>query len=161
MVAVPLHNIVTKEVVDPTIQAQLLNALEYGEQEYQAYREERFIIKSKKLSATISKISLPLLSSNPAVLCSVSVPKDIARAHRAMEIVKERGMPISEIMKHDLLPCSPLFDGDFTSKPDKSQLVAELEQHLTTEHYNQFNQQSPLNTMFYSILCLRFASTGI
>ena len=45
MVAVPLHNIVTKEVVDPTIQAQLPNALEDGEQEYQAYREERFIIK--------------------------------------------------------------------------------------------------------------------
>ena len=143
----PLHNIVTNEIVNPMVQEQLLNALENGQNQYQAYRQERFMIKSKKPSATVSKVSLPHLNSNASVQSSVSTPKaavlakEITYAHRAMEIVKERGVTISEIIKHDLLPIFPLFDGDLTTKTGKSQLVAKLEQHLTSEHYNQFTRQ--------------------
>ena len=103
-VVVPLHNIVTKEIVNPMVQEQLLNALKNGQIQYQAYRQKRFIIKFKKLSATISKVSLPHLNSNATVQSSVPTPKaavvakEIAHAHRAMKIVKERGMPISEIL---------------------------------------------------------------
>ena len=39
-------------------------------------------------------------------------------------------MPLSEVLKHDLLSCSPLFDGDALTKPNKHTLMIDLEAHL-------------------------------
>ncbi len=40
------------------------------------------------------------------------------------------------IFSHDLLPCSPLFDGDLPTKPAKSALIAELEMNLADSDYD-------------------------
>jgi hypothetical protein len=47
-----------------------------------------------------------------------------------MDIAKERGMPLIEILSHDLLMTSPLFDGDLPAHVDKSKLVDEIEPGL-------------------------------
>ncbi|KAK3877981.1 hypothetical protein Pcinc_017383 [Petrolisthes cinctipes] len=46
--------------------------------------------------------------------------KDVAEVHRSMDIVKERGMDLSQILFHDVLKISPLFDGDLPSHTNKS-----------------------------------------
>ena len=56
--------------------------------------------------------------------------KEIAAAQRNMEIAKERGMPLNEILSHDLLISSPLFEGDLPTCVDKSKLVHEIESEL-------------------------------
>ena len=43
---------------------------------------------------------------------------------------KSRGIPLTELLTHDLTTQSPLFDGDFIPKPDKYTFVKELEKNL-------------------------------
>jgi len=72
--------------------------------------------------------------------------KDIASAHkREAEIATLRGISPKEPYAHDLLQPSPLFVREFTTKPDKAQLIAELETNLQLVDY-QFNQDYPLAT---------------
>lgn len=48
--------------------------------------------------------------------------KNIAEAHRRIDIAKERGMTIQQILSHDVISASPLFDGDLPSVVNKSKL---------------------------------------
>lgn len=56
--------------------------------------------------------------------------KDKAEAHRSMDIAQERGMSIRQILSHDVLSASPLFDGDLPAHVNKSKLVCEIEPGL-------------------------------
>ena len=56
---VPLHNIVTQQMVATEVTCMLLKAFETGERLYRGFRNERFKAKTFKLSATISKMNLP------------------------------------------------------------------------------------------------------
>ena len=42
-------------------------------------------------------------------------------------------MSLESIYSHDILPSSVIFEGDLTSKPNKSKLLAEIEKHLAHE----------------------------
>ena len=151
---VPLHNFVTKQIVNETIKERLLKVLENGEAAYHNFRRERYVIQSKKLSCTISKVKLPAFDSQGTNNKSMTdadtskanvSTKDISCAQREAEIASLRGMSQEEIYTHDLLQSSPLFDGDITTKPNKSQLISELETNLYPDDY-QFNQDHPLAT---------------
>jgi len=52
-----------------------------------------------------------------------------------MNIAKERGMDIKQILDHDLLPVTPLFDGDLPAHANKSTLV-EIETQLDLTQWN-------------------------
>ena len=54
----------------------------------------------------------------------------MAEAHRNIDIGKERGMSLTYILSHDLLPMSLLFDGDLLVHVSKSKLVEEIETGL-------------------------------
>ena len=54
----------------------------------------------------------------------------MAKAHRSMDIAKERGMNIRQVLTHDILSASPLFDGDLPAHVNKSTLVSEIEPGL-------------------------------
>ncbi len=147
---VSLHNLVTKSLVPDNIKVRILKALEHGEEAYQLMRNERYKEKQKKLSVTISKVKLPTFNSKCEAtsaphMKAVVTSKDIAMAERDIEVAVMRGMSQDEIYSHDLLNASSLFTGDITTKPDKSQLVAEVEQNLDKDDYN-FNKESPLVT---------------
>ena len=68
---VTLHNIVTNVAVANTIKIRLLKALENGEKAYQAYHNECFVEKSRKLAATMHRVKTmyilnhELLDSSP------------------------------------------------------------------------------------------------
>ena len=42
-------------------------------------------------------------------------------------------MSLETIYSHDLLPSSVIFEGDLSSKPDKSKLMVEIEKALVPE----------------------------
>ena len=66
-------------------------------------------------------------------------------AQKQIDIASARGISMKEIVCHDHLRDSLLFDGDLTAKPNKSELIMELENHLQASDYN-FIQNSPLRT---------------
>ena len=55
---IKLHNLVTKQVVTDKITSRLLNVFENGTIFYNQYRQDRFILKTKKLSVTIPRRNL-------------------------------------------------------------------------------------------------------
>ena len=115
-VPVPLHNMLTKQAVDQGVAPRLLNCLQNGKHVYCSYR---LVEKTKKISTTISKRKLPQFNEQPQKTPTISMKeqklvssKDMAEAHRSMDIAKERSMSIRQILSHDVLSASPLFDGD-------------------------------------------------
>ena len=65
--------------------------------------------------------------------------KQIATAQHIVEIAKEHGKTIKEILSRDLIDNSPRFDSCSSlsrcTKPDKSQLIVELEKQLDSVNY--------------------------
>ncbi|KAH3823399.1 hypothetical protein DPMN_125198 [Dreissena polymorpha] len=54
----------------------------------------------------------------------------MADAQRVMDIAKERGMSLKQILSHDLISSSPLFDGDHPAHVNKSKLIGEIKSRL-------------------------------
>lgn len=135
---IKLHHTVTKQLVFDEVAVRLLQMQKKGDELVRAFRIERFVEKTKKLSSTISKRRLPQFDSKPdteANVSSVATSKSIALAHRNIEIVRERGMELESIYAHDILPVSTLFDGDLPTKPQKSELITDLEKNLKDNDY--------------------------
>ena len=138
---IPLYNFVTKQIIKVKVKARILKPLENGETAYQKICKDRYMDKSKKLSATISKVKLPAFAAQfnlekvntdiDSIKAATSI-KDIASAQRDAEIATLCGISPRELYAHDLLQYSPLFFGEFTTKPDKAQLIAELEKKSST-----------------------------
>ena len=56
----------------------------------------------------------------------------MALAQRNIEIAKQRGFSLTEILSYHLLPQSPLFQGDFPTEPNKSVLVSVIEEMISS-----------------------------
>ena len=109
-----------------------------GDELVRYFRRERFVEKTKKLSATISKRKLPQLDSKPSINYSAPSPvtsKMIAAAQRDIDIVKEQGMELKSIYAHDILPVSSLLERELPTKPNKSALIAVLEKILKDDEF--------------------------
>jgi hypothetical protein len=136
-VPVPLHNLLTKLAVDRRVVTRLLHFHQNGERAYFSYRRERFVEKTKKISATTSKSKLPRFNDQPPKTSSAIEKKknnlsskDIAEAQRNMDIAKERGMDLRQLLTHSVHSTSPLFDGDLPTHTTKSLLLGEIEPGL-------------------------------
>ena len=94
---VSLHNIVTHQMVPTELKARLLQALEIGEKVYQGYRNERFVLKTVKLSGTISKVKLPRFETQATTgqypknkpKKTIITAKQVAATLRTVEIAKQ------------------------------------------------------------------------
>jgi hypothetical protein len=116
-VPVPLHNLLTKLAVDREVAVRLLKCLENGERVYRPCRWKRLVEETKKMSTTISKRKLPRFTDQPQKTPATILQKkkdlsskDVAEAQRSMDITKERGMDLRQILAHHVLSASPLFD---------------------------------------------------
>ena len=114
-VVLPLDNVLTKLVVDKVVAASLLMCLDNGERVYCSYRHERLVEKIKKMSMTISKRKLPRFSDQPQMTPATSQKekknissKELAEAQKIMDIAKERGMDIKQVLAHNVLSASTL-----------------------------------------------------
>ena len=104
----------------------------------------------RNLSDTIPKVNLPKFqdkTQKPKTNQQLfkSTAKRIGEAQKQIEIARERGMSIEEILSYDHLLENILFVEDLTAKPNTSELVKELEQILEPSDYN-FEIQSHYST---------------
>ena len=136
-VVLPLDNVLSQLDADKVVAARLLMCLDNGERVYRSYRQERLVEKIKKMSMTISKRKLPRFSDQPQ-MTPAQIQKEkknissteLAEAQKIMDIAKERGMDIKQILAHNVRPTSTLFDGDLPAHANKSTLVGEIEPKL-------------------------------
>ena len=107
-------------------------------------------MKSCCLSDPIKKINLEQFSPNEKEKVprqsSDTCVRDLSDLQRNVDIARGRGISLAQVMEHDLLSTNILFDGDYTSKPDKSALVRELEKHFESRELN-FENKSDLQTV--------------
>ena len=73
--------------------------------------EDRQKEKTMEMSATISKRKMSQFNNQPQKTPTVRIKekktlstKDVVEAQRSMDIAKERGIDIKQILAHDLLP---------------------------------------------------------
>ena len=137
-----LHNPYTKVAVDRDVAQHLLKSLENGEKAWKEIRDQRFVKKSVKLFDSMSLKRLPSFNQLPKDKPTIEVKekfevtaKQLSTAYNNIEIARERGMDISEILSHDLIPVSPLFLGDLPFPPTKSKIMEEIESKLQHVRY--------------------------
>ena len=63
--------------------------------------------------------------------------KEIAQAYGNVEFAKEHNLTVSDILSHDILSVSPMFQGDLPFLTTKSKLMDELEPKLDTRTWNK------------------------
>ncbi|KAH3819624.1 hypothetical protein DPMN_121363 [Dreissena polymorpha] len=54
----------------------------------------------------------------------------MADAQRSMDIAKQRGMSLKQILSHDFISSYPFFDDDLTAHVNMSKLIGEIESRL-------------------------------
>lgn len=145
-----LHNFVTKQFVNDDIKKRILDVQQHALEVYRQLKQERFVSKTKSLFDTISKCKYPRFDSHSnsrseQAITQKGTKKSLSQAHRDLDVAKERGERIQDILSHDLLPTNALFDGDFPAKPVKHRLVQEIEKSLSPEDL-RFDQMSSLQT---------------
>ena len=69
-----------------------------------------------------------------------SLAKTVSTNDRKLEIARERGSSTDDLLKYDVVHSPLLYDNGFMTKPNKSQLVIELENNLSSQDYSYSNQ---------------------
>ena len=62
--------------------------------------------------------------------------KEIAQAYGNVELAKERNLSVSDILSHDILSVSPLFQGDLPFPTKKSKLITQCKSTGTIPAYS-------------------------
>ena len=65
---------------------------------------------------------------------------------KEIDMARSRGIAMSELLKHDLVEESPLFDENDMTKPQKHIMIQELEKQLEKDDY-AFDKQSNTPTV--------------
>ena len=119
-----LHNFTSGQFVSEESTAKLLKYFEHGQEQYEKFRNERFVTRTKKLSDTLTKVILPKFGekkqkpkTNQQLVKSTA--KRIGEAQKQIEIARERGISTGEILSYDHLNENILFVEDLTAKPNK------------------------------------------
>ena len=130
---------------------KLLNFFKNGSEGYERFCTERFVSKTKQLSDTITKVNLPKFDAKPhnvksSTSTAKSATKQLGQALRQIDVARSRGVPMKDILSYDHSKGTALFDKyGLTTKPDKSELVRELEKNLESSSY-EFTKESSYQT---------------
>ena len=137
-----LQNFLTKQQMTHDIRNDLLNASQKGKVKYLEFRKEVFIEKSRQLSATIHRSNLKGMKniSDCHSKKAASLDQTVSTNDRKLEIARERGLSTDDLLKFDVVHSPLLYDNGFMTKPNKSQLVIELENNLSSQDYSYSNQ---------------------
>ncbi|KAG1714046.1 hypothetical protein GQR58_001880 [Nymphon striatum] len=121
------------------IRNDVLNASERGKKKYEAFHNERILSKTLKISATIHRMNLKTMISikNKSTRATKKVIREMNMAEKSIEIARDRGLATEDLLKYDVLPSPMLFDDHgLMTKPEKSQLIHELEDKLVSDDYS-------------------------
>ena len=135
-----LLNFVTKVSTTEGAASRFLDFYENGKANYEQFRNERYVAKSKKLTDVIKLVKLsdfvPANKTKSKVASktpSAELLKVVSNCQETIDIARCRGFTVDEIPQHNLLSYSSLFDDDDTTKPDKYIITKELKKCLTEE----------------------------
>ena len=141
-----LHNFVTSVCTLPAVSERSIHFIQHG---CDLFRNERFVVKSRKLSDTIKKVNLTSFIEIPTAekkqQNSDALVKELSNVQKNIDIARGQGITLSEILQHDLLATNVLFSDDITSKPEKHMLVKELE-NLFDANELSFTKASHIET---------------
>ena len=109
------------------------------------FRQERFIDKTTRLSAVIHRSnlkSMKTIRSKPQKTIKKTI-KELNIADKNIEIARDRGVTTETLLLYDVVPSPLLFDEEgLMTKPDKSQLLKELETSLKPDDYGYKHQRN-------------------
>ena len=144
-----LHNLTTAQVVGREVAERYLNFFDHEKEVYMQFRGERLISKSKLVGDTITKVNLPKFGNSNDNKSSTESTKAATRrfgfAQREIGIERSR-LSMKEILQYNHVTQDILFNRDLTAKPDKPELVRELEKYLQVFDYTFSNSTSPYQT---------------
>ncbi|KAG1674175.1 FAD-dependent oxidoreductase domain-containing protein 2 [Nymphon striatum] len=121
------------------IRNDVLNASERDKKKYEAFHNERILSKTLKISATIHRMNLKTMISikNKSTRTTKKVIREMNMTEKSIEIARDRGLATEDLLKYDVLPSPMLFDDHgLMTKPEKSQLIRELEDKLVSDDYS-------------------------
>ncbi|KAJ8883898.1 hypothetical protein PR048_015753 [Dryococelus australis] len=72
--------------------------------------------------------------------------RQIAQAQNAVDVARDRGESLKDILAYDLFPTKRLFEGDQTTKPDKHTLISELGKNISPCDYEFQRSSEPMKT---------------
>ena len=133
-----LHNIVTKEVMTEEIRHDLLNASQIGKEKFEAFHSERIVTKTLKISEAIHRDNLKTMISTRSKpkTTTKKVIKEMNMTEKSIKTARGRGLTTEDLIKYDVVPSHMMFSDDgLMTKPEKSQLIRELENCLTSNDY--------------------------
>ena len=127
-----MHNILTQEIVSGEIRDDLLNFKTKSSDLYDKFRREREVKKEKSLFDPIHRNNLKTFISMKPQKEKQQVgeqgSKRLAKAQKILDIARVRNYDMEELLSHDLIGKSYLFDENgLMSKPNKSELCKRLE----------------------------------
>ncbi len=136
-----LHNIISQAIMTEDVRKSLLNVLDTGKHLYQAFRNERYIDKTKAISDTIARSKVMTFMSvykdKTQAEAKKENKKEFAEAQRIVDVAKERNYDMKQLLQYDLTQSSTLFDKNgFMTKTAKSTLCTEMEKNLKPEDYS-------------------------
>ena len=97
-----LENIVTKEVMSDEIRNDLLNIFRKGEEKYLAFRKERLVEKTIRISSTIHRTNMKTMKDNHNKKQKTikSTVREMNIAERSIEIARERGLTTKDLLQY-------------------------------------------------------------
>jgi len=131
-----LHNILTQEIASSEICDDLLNFKTKSSNLYDKLRRERFVTKEKSLFDPIHRNNLKTFKSMKPEKGKQQVgeqrSKKLAKAQKIFDIARVQNYDLKELLRHDLVEKSYLFDEKgLMSKPNKCEVCKGLEdEHL-------------------------------
>ena len=86
------------------------------------------------------------MTTSPPRESTKTATRRLGLAQCEIDITRSRGLSMKEILHYNHITQDILFDGDLTAKPDKPELVRELEKYLQVSDYTFSNSTSPYQT---------------
>ncbi|KAG1699604.1 hypothetical protein GQR58_005459 [Nymphon striatum] len=78
-----------------------------------------------------------IMGHSPDIRATKKVIREMNMAEKSIEIARDRGLATEDLLKYDVLPSPMLFDDHgLMTKPEKSQLIRELEDKLVSDDYS-------------------------
>ena len=149
-----LHNILTHETATDAIRLQLLEVEQIGHDKYMKHRQDRFISKTVKISDTIHRTNLQTLkhmhkTSSQKTKTKRAIQKESGSMQKVLDVAQSRGHTMESLLAYDVSDQSALFDENgFMKKAVKSNLMIELEKHLSKDDYTGILASGPLITTY-------------
>ena len=132
-----LHNFVTKQVMSEEIRKDVLNASEKGKRNAKLLTVNESLTKLSNSETLFTELTSKQWSPSKISPSKQSRTRAMNITEKSIEVARDQGLSTDDLLAYDLVPSPMLFSDDgLMTKPEKSQLVRELEEQLKPDKYS-------------------------